>query len=120
MIVALPELSAETWPCWSTVAIVELLDDQLISRVVRTRPPVSSTVGMSVRVWPAARLVVVGLSTTYQAHEEMIDVEPVRPDPNALVYALADDGRSAQEIATQLGRPKGEIELILALRREQR
>jgi hypothetical protein len=32
------------------------------------------------------------------------------------VYKLADAGRSAQEIATHLNRPRGEVELILALR----
>ena len=32
------------------------------------------------------------------------------------VYALADQGRDAYEIAAQLGRPRGEVELILALR----
>ncbi len=32
------------------------------------------------------------------------------------VYALADQGRSAAEIARQIDRPYGEIELILALR----
>jgi hypothetical protein len=32
------------------------------------------------------------------------------------VYALADQGQSAYDIANQLGRPRGEIELILALR----
>ncbi len=39
-------------------------------------------------------------------------------DPrHAQVYALADQGRSSQEIAQELNRPSGEIELILALRR---
>jgi hypothetical protein len=39
------------------------------------------------------------------------------PDPrHAEVYALADAGRSPQEIAQQLDRPRGEVELILALR----
>ncbi len=39
-------------------------------------------------------------------------------DPrHAQVYALADQGRSSMEIAQQLNRPSGEIELILALRR---
>lgn len=39
-------------------------------------------------------------------------------DPrHAQVYALADQGRSSNEIAQQLHRPSGEIELILALRR---
>lgn len=35
---------------------------------------------------------------------------------HAQVYALADEGRNAGEIASSLDRPKGEIELILALR----
>jgi hypothetical protein len=39
------------------------------------------------------------------------------PDPrHAEVYALADAGRSLTEIARQLDRPQGEVELILALR----
>jgi hypothetical protein len=39
------------------------------------------------------------------------------PDPrHAEVYALADQGRDASDIATELGRPRGEVELILALR----
>jgi hypothetical protein len=38
-------------------------------------------------------------------------------DPShAEVYALSDGGKSVSEIATQLTRPSGEIELILALR----
>ena len=32
------------------------------------------------------------------------------------IYALADTGRSAPEIAQELSRPRGEVELILALR----
>jgi DNA-binding NarL/FixJ family response regulator len=43
-----------------------------------------------------------------------------RPQPldprHAQVYDLADEGLSPPEIARQLGRPSGEIELILALR----
>jgi hypothetical protein len=41
--------------------------------------------------------------------------EPADPQHQA-VYALADQGRSAPEIARQLNRPRGEVELILALR----
>jgi hypothetical protein len=38
-------------------------------------------------------------------------------DPrHAEIYALADQGRGTTEIAQQLGRPSGEVELILALR----
>ena len=40
---------------------------------------------------------------------------PIDPR-HAEVYALADAGRSAHEIASRLGRPSGEVELILALR----
>jgi hypothetical protein len=44
--------------------------------------------------------------------------DPVAPvDPrHAEVYGLADEGQSAQDIARQTGRPRGEVELILALR----
>jgi hypothetical protein len=39
------------------------------------------------------------------------------PNPrHAEVWAMADQGRSPHEIARQLDRPSGEIELILALR----
>lgn len=42
---------------------------------------------------------------------------PIEIDPrHAEVYLLADQGRSPPEIANQLGRPNGEVELILALR----
>jgi len=41
------------------------------------------------------------------------------PDPrHAEIYALADQGRAPQEIAAELNRPDGEVELILALRRQ--
>lgn len=40
----------------------------------------------------------------------------VADERHAAVYELADQGASALEIAQQLGRPRGEIELILALR----
>ena len=38
------------------------------------------------------------------------------PDSHAAVYRLADDGKSPGQIASELERPSGEIELILALR----
>jgi hypothetical protein len=41
--------------------------------------------------------------------------EPADPQ-HEQVYVLADQGRDAYEIAAQLGRPRGEVELILALR----
>jgi DNA-binding NarL/FixJ family response regulator len=49
------------------------------------------------------------------------EAEPARPetppDPrHSEVYAMADQGRTPQDIARQLNRPNGEVELILALR----
>jgi hypothetical protein len=42
---------------------------------------------------------------------------PATDDPrHAAVYALADNGLSANQIAQRLKRPSGEVELILALR----
>jgi hypothetical protein len=43
-------------------------------------------------------------------------IEPSIDPRHAEVYALADQGRTAAEIAEGLRRPRGEIELILALR----
>jgi hypothetical protein len=43
--------------------------------------------------------------------------QPILDPGHALVYALADKGRTSKEIAQELNRPSGEIELILALRR---
>jgi hypothetical protein len=43
--------------------------------------------------------------------------QPMIDPRHALVYALADQGRSCNDIAQELNRPSGEIELILALRR---
>jgi hypothetical protein len=37
----------------------------------------------------------------------------------ARIYALADGGQNARQIATELDRPHGEVELILALRRRE-
>ena len=49
------------------------------------------------------------------ANEMQLPENP--PDPrHADIYTLADQGRSPAEIARQLNRPSGEIELILALR----
>lgn len=43
--------------------------------------------------------------------------EPPPADPqHQEVYSLADQGQAAPEIARQLNRPRGEVELILALR----
>lgn len=43
-------------------------------------------------------------------------IEPQIDPRHAEIYAWADQGRTPREIASQLGRPSGEIELILALR----
>jgi hypothetical protein len=48
--------------------------------------------------------------------ERETEPEPRLDPAHAEVYSLADQGRSPREIAAQLSRPDGEIELILALR----
>jgi hypothetical protein len=48
-----------------------------------------------------------------------VEIESPPPEEDsrhAAVYELADEGLGAQQIAQKLGRPSGEIELILALR----
>ena len=40
--------------------------------------------------------------------------------PHAQIYSLSADGLSIQQIADRTGRPKGEVELILALRPRDR
>ena len=42
--------------------------------------------------------------------------EPAIDPRHAEIYAMADQGRTPVDIASRLGRPSGEIELILALR----
>ena len=52
------------------------------------------------------------------------EIKPLDPKPQPIrdearysaIYSLADAGHSVQEIAQQLDRPRGEVELILALR----
>ena len=52
------------------------------------------------------------------------EIKPLDPKPQPIrdearysaIYSLADAGHSVQEIAHQLDRPRGEVELILALR----
>jgi hypothetical protein len=58
-------------------------------------------------------------NSTPPANGEPSAAAPPEPpiDPRHLeVYDLIDQGRSPQEIAQKLGRPQGEVELILALR----
>jgi hypothetical protein len=50
---------------------------------------------------------------------DVVEGAPPTIDPrHAEIYALADQGRRPLEIAQQLGRPSGEVELILALRQQ--
>ena len=57
-------------------------------------------------------------STTLPAAEKPV-VPASPPRQHADVYQLADQGHTAQEIARQLQRPSGEVELILALRTKE-
>lgn len=55
-------------------------------------------------------------STAYQGNASSGSALEETDPRHAEIYALADQGRDAYEIAAQLGRPRGEVELILALR----
>lgn len=60
-----------------------------------------------------------GGSSASSGSSAIIEKPPLSLDPDprhAEVYQLADQGIPARQIARQLGRPNGEIELILALR----
>jgi hypothetical protein len=55
------------------------------------------------------------LTATYEPPP--VERAPLPLDPrHEEIYALADQGHGAKEIATRLNRPSGEVELILALR----
>ncbi len=55
--------------------------------------------------------------TTVEKESWTMPPEPAVIDPrHQEVYTLADQGQSAPDIARQLDRPRGEIDLILALR----
>jgi hypothetical protein len=78
----------------------------------RDAPEAGSTVAPTVHVDSAEQA----------ALSDMKDAQPPAAPPpaadprHAEVYAMADEGRSANEIARALHRPAGEVELILALR----
>jgi hypothetical protein len=66
----------------------------------------------------SAEMVATGAASSQQEAFRGESTEQPMIDPrHALVYALADQGRSCKDIAQELNRPSGEIELILALRR---
>jgi hypothetical protein len=74
-------------------------------------------------VWPPAVEVAASNLPVSDAPAPAVDaVAPMTkpetpPDPrHGEIYSLADQGRSTHEIARQLDRPNGEVELILALR----
>jgi hypothetical protein len=56
-----------------------------------------------------------GASINQSPHTEPSAEEPIDPRHQE-IYTLADQGAPAPDIARQLNRPRGEVELILALR----
>jgi hypothetical protein len=54
-------------------------------------------------------------ASTAASEGSLTEPEPINPR-YAEIYTLADDGLTPHEIAQRLGRPNGEIQLILALR----
>jgi hypothetical protein len=83
-----------------------------------TQPPGTQAVAS-----PATAPVPQGVLTDAQRTLARLRTErgapPAERDPAYLpIYTLADRGKSSREIAQELGRQPGEIELILALRRD--
>lgn len=76
---------------------------QRLSHAVRGEPTLDVTVGEDTQADPQPGL-------------RAAPAEAGLQDRHAAVYELADEGKSAVEIAQALGRTPGEIELILALR----
>ena len=92
-------------------AVIRAADERIerLSRVVReSRGEPSCEVTIADEVDPIAEM-----PTTSPAKAS----DPRRTTAHQAVYRLADAGRSCGEIADTLGKPKGEVELILALRR---
>ena len=97
---------------------------QLASPSQKEHPPLPSRERAGVRVLeigskPAAEVhpvieVTLDEENPFAQREDASNGEP---DPHAAVYRLADSGLSPAQIANELGRLNGEIELILALRK---
>jgi methyl-accepting chemotaxis protein len=71
-----------------------------------------STTSQSTMAQPQAATAETAASAPASIASSLHELDP----RHAEVYALADEGRPPREIAAQLNRPSGEIELILALR----
>ncbi len=50
-------------------------------------------------------------------HDPAHPMREAEPDPHTTIHGLADDGLEPAEIAQKTGKPIGEVELILALRK---
>jgi DNA-binding NarL/FixJ family response regulator len=88
-------------------ALAELIR-QADARIAQLKGP--ATAGPLSTTPPTASIPTVPPLTAPPPHVEVAD------ERHVAVYELADQGASALDIAQQLGRPRGEIELILALR----
>lgn len=75
-----------------------------LQKIDRTPAPVRQTI--PTQSWSAA----VEPPAAVELPPEPVD------EQHQQVYTLADDGRNATDIARELNRPRGEVELILALR----
>ncbi|MBC8107964.1 MAG: hypothetical protein H7Z14_15355 [Anaerolineae bacterium] len=90
-------------------AKLEALMDQADQRIEALRALNSSD--------PAPRSLPSKQIVSVRDDELNVHIPPPRADDRHVeVYALSDQGRTVPQIAAELGRPSGEIELILALR----
>jgi hypothetical protein len=86
--------------------------DEKIATLQSGRPPQNPSYTAS----SAMRLMETIEPETTDASDAPLRITPETDARHTEIYSLADAGQSAHDIAKQLGRPRGEIELILALR----
>jgi hypothetical protein len=83
-----------------------------------TQPPGTPAVQSPLAAAPVPQAVVTDAQRALARLRTERGAPPAEQDPAYLpIYTLADRGKSSREIAQELGRQPGEIELILALRR---
>ncbi len=109
LLVELSEMSQQiTAQIDTRAAKLDLLIREADEKIAELRAATDGAAGVSAaREIDSYRLPTTSTAPTTSSHD----------DPrHADVYNLADQGKSSPQIASELGRPSGEIELILALR----
>lgn len=98
-------------------ALIDDADRRIAALQRGLSEPVSIAPPIAAATPPAEPAIAQSAAASQGANHAPMAVEPMPLNPqHAEVYALADVGTAAIDIARQLNRPRGEVELILALR----